>query len=346
MVSELEINNNDRILIIAPHPDDECIGCGGLICLYPSLCDVILLTDGARSGKRFSQEGMAARREKEFTNEMIDAGVANWEVKRYANSELIDSPRCCENIDFNRYTIVFLPMLEDDHIDHVSAYVYAMREIRKQKYRGSVYEYEIEKSMENADTYLDIVACMDRKISLIRHHKSQLEIKDYDEITLNRDRNHRQKCGVLCDYSELYRKVSVEQERLEDRVLDTHRLRWRINSVEYILDKWTELFLQGRSIADRIINYGVSSLCIYGFSYFGRMLYYEAVNRGIEVRYIIDQNTCVSKPDNTRVFPPDGFFGDADIVVITTIKEVDTIKRKLYSFGYNRVVSLFELIEA
>ena len=37
------INNNDRILIIAAHPDDEILGCGGLLSKYASRVETSIL---------------------------------------------------------------------------------------------------------------------------------------------------------------------------------------------------------------------------------------------------------------------------------------------------------------
>lgn len=49
MVSLLELNPDDKCLVIAPHADDESIGCGGLLLKYPDNCDVVVLTDGAKA---------------------------------------------------------------------------------------------------------------------------------------------------------------------------------------------------------------------------------------------------------------------------------------------------------
>ena len=37
------IKDTDRILVIAPHPDDEVIGCGGIIAKYPTQADVLCI---------------------------------------------------------------------------------------------------------------------------------------------------------------------------------------------------------------------------------------------------------------------------------------------------------------
>ena len=42
----MNIKSKDRILVVAPHPDDESIGMGGVLALYKRQCDVLLLTDG------------------------------------------------------------------------------------------------------------------------------------------------------------------------------------------------------------------------------------------------------------------------------------------------------------
>ena len=47
----MKINQDDKILIVAPHPDDESIGMGGFLSLYGPQCDVLLVTDGRKGHK-------------------------------------------------------------------------------------------------------------------------------------------------------------------------------------------------------------------------------------------------------------------------------------------------------
>lgn len=57
---------SDKICILAPHADDESIGCGGLLAKYGSQCDVILLTDGRLNGNGNTPEETVKIREAEF----------------------------------------------------------------------------------------------------------------------------------------------------------------------------------------------------------------------------------------------------------------------------------------
>ena len=43
---KLTLNPDERILVVSPHPDDESIGCGGLLAKFYGKCDVHLVTDG------------------------------------------------------------------------------------------------------------------------------------------------------------------------------------------------------------------------------------------------------------------------------------------------------------
>lgn len=75
------ISEKERVLVVAPHPDDETIGCGGLLALYPEQCDVLLLTDG-RKGKSIqrkhcSDEEIIEIRRRELRTALDTAGVKN-----------------------------------------------------------------------------------------------------------------------------------------------------------------------------------------------------------------------------------------------------------------------------
>jgi len=45
-MKHLDFTSSDRLLVVAPHPDDESIGCGGLLLKHADKCDVAVLTDG------------------------------------------------------------------------------------------------------------------------------------------------------------------------------------------------------------------------------------------------------------------------------------------------------------
>ena len=76
-------DGNERVLVIAPHPDDEVAGVGGTILLHQRAGDqvtVLHVTDGRRSrAGGLAPEAMARRRYQEARESVKALGVARWE---------------------------------------------------------------------------------------------------------------------------------------------------------------------------------------------------------------------------------------------------------------------------
>ena len=44
----IDLRNARNILVVAPHADDETLGCAGLLLKYKDITDVLVLTDGRK----------------------------------------------------------------------------------------------------------------------------------------------------------------------------------------------------------------------------------------------------------------------------------------------------------
>jgi LmbE family N-acetylglucosaminyl deacetylase/glycosyltransferase involved in cell wall biosynthesis len=120
----------NRVLVIAPHPDDETFGCGGSLALHRAHGDpvtVIFLTSGEAgdwSGER-SAEQTRLTREAEAGRALAELGIDAWEFWRYADrgvtvdGELVG--RLTEAIGRLGPTLVYAPSPLDLNPDHRAA---------------------------------------------------------------------------------------------------------------------------------------------------------------------------------------------------------------------------------
>jgi len=123
------------VLVVAPHPDDECLGCGGAIALLRSLgCSVYILvmSDGTMShphSQQYPAAALRSLREEETRSAMAILGV---DINQITFLRLPDSAvpmptdlefssavsTCQRYLEAIAPQTIFLPWRHDPHADH------------------------------------------------------------------------------------------------------------------------------------------------------------------------------------------------------------------------------------
>lgn len=200
---EWVIKPTDRLCILAPHADDEAIGCGGLLIKYGTQCDVILLTDGSKGGDRNKPEEVAAVRIKEFEKAMKYFKIANYQILGARDGYLIDFYDKFRQIDFSGYDYVLMPHPHDAHKDHIVPQAFFTR-LKKEnkKIKAKTVYYEVWGAMTYPTHYMDISDVVEEKKNGINVYVSQTEDIDYASriLGLNHYRGIRHSIAYEEDY--------------------------------------------------------------------------------------------------------------------------------------------------
>ncbi len=170
-----------RLLVIAPHPDDETIACGGLLLAHRGLAEVHVVNifsgaaqDNRDYGSTRSQElhaaarllGCASVRQLDF-----DDGA---EVATEAAAE-----RLREAVEEIQPDVVLLPWLFDGHRDHRMTnvlYAWGCADLP-----CMVLGYEVW-SLCPPNAVFDITHLLEEKLQVLQEYRSQAAINDYDHL--------------------------------------------------------------------------------------------------------------------------------------------------------------------
>lgn len=181
MVDKINILPEDNILIIAPHPDDESIGCGGLMILYPNQCDVLLITDGrhGHTGEYLGKEDeLVSIRKKEILKALTHVKINTFYVLDLPDGKTIENEDIVKNFNYNPYDYVFIPNRFDGNRDHAALFE-ILSKYKKNSANFKLVEYEVGTLLEFPVWTLDISNVMNEKLSMISEHTSQLHDINY-----------------------------------------------------------------------------------------------------------------------------------------------------------------------
>jgi LmbE family N-acetylglucosaminyl deacetylase len=170
-----------RIIVFAPHPDDESIGCGGSIVKHArngSGVTVVFFTSGKES------------REVEAREAANILGVSSIEFLRFEDGFLSYSREAAEKVAriFGEVKpdLVYMPHEFEGDLDHLNAFT-IVSEVLKKFYcsiRLTVLCYEVWTPIQKPSYFEDITAVAEIKKKAISAHKSQDALFDFSKAAL------------------------------------------------------------------------------------------------------------------------------------------------------------------
>lgn len=167
------------VLVVAPHPDDETIGCGGALARHGDRGDavtVLVATSGEATGGG-AAGGVGAAREAECRKACAALGVAEPVFARLPDGALADHVDELSAViaGYGRgCAVVYVPSVLDPHRDHRAANA----ALAAAGLPADVYGYEVW-SPAPADVLLDVTAVYHRKEAALRCYTIALQSVDY-----------------------------------------------------------------------------------------------------------------------------------------------------------------------
>ncbi len=215
---------NRKVLVIAPHPDDECFGCGGSLVLHTNSGDpvkVIFLTDGSRAdfAGKHRKEDYIRLREEEARKACEILGVSDIEFWGLPDRGLEPDSR---NIDrladvLNNYKpgLIYVPSPFEFHPDHRAAAEIVWSSVQKADVDCEVAFCEINTAIR-VNTLVDISSVIELKKKASESYNSQMENIPYSDIALSLNRFRSLSVSSHSAYAEGFFLMKSEEVRNSD----------------------------------------------------------------------------------------------------------------------------------
>ena len=202
-----------NVLVVAPHPDDEAIGCGGSLCLHADRGDRLVaafLTSGELGLKHLPPEEAWRIREAEAEAAGEALGLAQLAFLRcpdwYVGDNIEEAAaRLRPIIEREAPDAIYLPHAGEWHPDHRAALPIVRAALCKADIRPSLFAYEVWTPLQEYDHVEDISAVMERKLRAVRCYTSQLGGFRYDRAAHGLAQ-YRGALAGRCMYAEVFWK--------------------------------------------------------------------------------------------------------------------------------------------
>ncbi|MBI3819632.1 MAG: PIG-L family deacetylase [Planctomycetes bacterium] len=177
-----------RVVVLAPHPDDEVLGCGGMIAFHALRGDVpvvVFLSDGAAGDPTGNARDLTKLRRDEARAALAEFGNCKIEHFDFPDGELDGAHelpgRILGILERTAAEIVYMPSPLECHADHMAAARAAT--VAAAAIPGlRTMLYGVNTAVPANELY-DISQFRAKKDAALRHYKSQIAFKDLVKIS-------------------------------------------------------------------------------------------------------------------------------------------------------------------
>jgi LmbE family N-acetylglucosaminyl deacetylase len=178
----------NKVLVIAVHPDDETLGCGGTLLKHKANGDEIhwLVSTEMKESEYTSQRNIEIKKVEEIYSfdSVHKLGLPTTKVDEYSAIELIE--KISSVINKVKPNIVYLPFKGDVHSDHKCIFnaAYSCTKTFRYPFIKKIYMMEVLSETEFSlsvkedsfvpNVFVDISEYMDKKIELMNIYESEI----------------------------------------------------------------------------------------------------------------------------------------------------------------------------
>lgn len=181
----IEKPDGTRVMVIAPHADDEALGCGGTLYKHHLAGDsvtAVFMTDGSQGDAMsggITGQALIDLREREAREAAAILGIRECVFLRNPDTSLQCSPQTIAQLsgllESTRPDVVYVPSPLDTHRDHRQACLIAAKAFANCPWPIEVYLYEVWAPLQaSCAVTIDI----DRKTQAVRVYRSQMDERE------------------------------------------------------------------------------------------------------------------------------------------------------------------------
>ena len=209
----------ERIVVVAPHPDDETLGCGATVARHVKdghLVTVVWLTSGEAGVPGVDADTAVELRQGEARAAVAELGASDGEFLGLPDGGLDDHhddgvAALAAVLAGHRPNVVYTPHPGDVHPDHRAAAHITIDAMRAAALTGALLlGYEVWSPVTWPDVTYDLDDFVAAKLAALSHHRSQLDQVDYEQLTLGLGSYRGALVG--CDHAEAFVTIDWEEK--------------------------------------------------------------------------------------------------------------------------------------